>query len=166
MNLVRAFFSQKSGDFSLNFEKGQGRHPPSPPLVTRLCILFILQGRFSTLAVTLINFFEKVIYVSLTECISALKIIWSCWYFIIKLTSRVTFSNENNVLWIILWTASFSKFFRLRKYQKRRPQFRPYQRRIIVWKRKDWKRLLSYTIFTFLILNLSCNCLTAVYWEL
>ena len=127
MNLVRAFFSQKSGDFSLNFEKGQGRHPPFPPLVTRLCILFILQGRFSTLAVTLINFFEKVIYVSLTECISALKIIWSCWYFIIKLTSRVTFSNENNVLWIILWTASFSKFFRLRKYQKRRPQFRPYQ---------------------------------------
>ena len=127
MNLVRAFFSQKSGDFSLNFEKGQGRHPPFPPLVTRLCILFILQGRFSTLAVTLINFLEKVIYVSLTECISALKIIWSCWYFIIKLTSRVTFSNENNVLWIILWTASFSKFFRLRKYQKRRPQFRLYQ---------------------------------------
>ena len=30
---------------------------------------------------------------------------------------------------------------------------------------ENWKRL-CYTIFTFLILNLPCNCLTAVYWEL
>ena len=35
MNLVRAFFP-KSGHFSLNFEKGQGRPPLLPPLVTRL----------------------------------------------------------------------------------------------------------------------------------
>ena len=33
MNLVRAFFP-KSGHFSLNFEKGQGR--PLPPLVAHL----------------------------------------------------------------------------------------------------------------------------------
>ena len=31
MKLVRVFFSPKSGHFSLDFEKGQGRPPPPPP---------------------------------------------------------------------------------------------------------------------------------------
>ena len=31
MNIVRAFFPPKSGHFSLDFEKGQGRPPPPPP---------------------------------------------------------------------------------------------------------------------------------------
>ena len=40
MNLVRAFFP-KSGRFSLLFEKGQGRLPPVPPLITRLVIFHL-----------------------------------------------------------------------------------------------------------------------------
>ena len=54
MNLVRAFFP-KSWHFSFNFEKGHGRPPPIPPLVTRLNPLSWLKkapkqkGRFKTI---------------------------------------------------------------------------------------------------------------------
>ena len=36
MDTIRAFSPPKLGHFFLIFEKGQGRPPPLPPLVTRL----------------------------------------------------------------------------------------------------------------------------------
>ena len=52
MNLVRPFFP-KSGHFSLNFEKGQGRPRPLPRLVMRL--IFLMHIDFLTM--TIISYF-------------------------------------------------------------------------------------------------------------
>ena len=99
MDTIRAFFVQNQGTFFPNFEKGQGRPPPLPPLAP---------DRVSLIIRSLLIFFEIIIvFYSENSCyVKELRVL----YMHEKYTMAFC-SNTNLVFIIVLKIAGFCTSF-------------------------------------------------------